>query len=427
MEDDTSSNAIASRRGILVAAIASIVAAGSYTTLVGLLITDLVDTQGWSVDTIGPGIGINMVLYGVTAPIGVYAMQRYGIARIANLALSLLVGGSVLALFPNPLVFNVCWGLVIGTGTGCLTMAYGSLIVKTWFPDRQGTLSGILVASCVVGQFALLPVWSEVMDAFGWRAPLIGSAALASVAIAANLVFLPDRSGPEPTAHSAYVPLHKGLYASVFRSLLAAFRSRVFWILVALFAICGATTNGIMWSHFTMAAASCGLAVTTASLVLLLVGIFNVVGTTASGWLTDRISLRIILAAAFLLRGMTLLWLPLVLDGVLDSRIVTFGIIFGIMDVATVPPVIAICNRVYGDNGPLVFGWVTAFHQLGAGMMAYAGGMIWLAFGDYDPLWYIAGTLSVVASVLVFGSRYRERFDLSTTRFSARTTARIST
>ena len=420
MEGASASRAIGARSGLLIAGITSIVAAGSYTTLAGLLTTDLVETLGWGVDTIGPGIGINMLFYGLTAPISIYAMRRYGIAKVANLALVLLIIGSALILFPIPLVFNIAWGFVIGIGTGCLTMAYASLIVKTWFPDRQGTISGYLVASSVFGQFALLPLWSEVMEAFGWRAPLVGSAMIAAIAIGINSIFLGNRPGIRAGHEAARRPMGGDFlgdtnFASVFRSLLGAFRTRIFWILVVLFMICGATTNGIMWSHFTMAAAICGLTVTAASSVLLLVGIFNVIGTTASGWLTDRINVRLILAVVFLIRALTLLWLPSMLDGVLDYRLVTFGMIFGIMDVATVPPVIAICNRVYGENGPSIFGWVNAFHQLGAGLMAYSGSVIWLVFGSYDLLWYFSGGLCAVACLVVFNSRYEGRLGLSTT------------
>lgn len=416
------SSVVRSRRGALIAGTTSIVAAGSYTTLAGLLTPGLVETLGWGVDAIGPGIGINMFFYGLTAPISIYAMQRYGIAKVANVALILLIIGSALVLFPMPLVFNIAWGFVIGIGTGCLTMAYGALIVKTWFPDRLGTISGYLVASSVVGQFVLLPVWSEVMEAFGWRAPLIGSAAIAAIAIVVNLVFLEGPPGVDADGDAARNSMQDSFFTNVFRSLLRAFETRVFWILVVLFMICGATTNGIMWSHFTMAATICGLTVTAASTVLLLVGVFNVIGTTASGWLTDRISDRTILAVAFLVRALTLLWLPSVLVGVFDSRIVTFGIIFGIVDVATVPPIIAICNRVYGDNGPAIFGWVNAFHQLGAGLMAYSGSMIWLVFGSYNPLWYVSGALCLLACLFVFNSRYQDRFDLSTSRVDLSTT-----
>lgn len=401
-----------SQRGALIAGIVNIVAAGSYTTLAGLLSTEFVSEIGWSVDIIGTGIAINMLLYGLTAPFSIYLMRRYGIPKIANIALLFLTLGSLAILIPVPLIFNLVWGFVIGIGTGCLTMAYGSLIVKTWFPGRQGTIAGCLVAASVFGQFALLPVWSEFVQMFGWRAPLIGTGLLAACAIGVNIVFLREPEETEAEADTVALsrhPLrHASLYQSVIKSLLSAMHTRIFWTLVTLFVICGATTNGIMWSHFTMAATICGLTVTTASSVLLIIGIFNVFGTTLAGWLTDRIDIRAILAVVFLVRALMLLWLPSILVGVFDSRLLAFAIIFGVMDVATVPPVISICNRIYGDDGPSVFGWVNAFHQLGAGAMALFGSMIWITFDNYDPLWYASGALCLLACIVVFTSSYRQ-------------------
>ncbi|MFA1626924.1 MFS transporter [Rhizobium mongolense] len=411
------SNNVTARRGqlgILIAGITSIVSAGSYTTLAGLLTTDLVKQLGWSVTSIGPGIALNMVLYGLTAPFAIYAMRRFGIAKVANIALLMLVAGSGMALISHPLMFNFAWGIVIGIGTGCLTMAYGSLIVRTWFSGQQGAISGYLVASSVFGQFALLPFWSEVMSTFGWRAPLIGSASIAALAILVNLIFL---RGAEPRisqAQASSAQRRAPIGPALFLGLLGAAKTWIFWVLVALFMICGATTNGIMWSHFTLAATICGLTVTAASSVLLLVGVFNVVGTTISGWLTDRIGVQIILAVAFGVRALTLLSLPFVLTEVFGAEIITFAIVFGIMDVATVPPVIAICNRVYGEDGPVVFGWVNAFHQVGAGAMAYYGSVLWLEYGSYNPLWYASGVLCLIAACFVFASRYPARHMLAT-------------
>ena len=94
--------------------------------------------------------------------------------------------------------------------------------------------------------------------------------------------------------------------------------------------------------------------------------------------------------------------------GVFETRIVTFGIIFGIKDIATVPHVIAICNRVHGDDGPSIFACVNVFHQLGACLMAFSGSMIWIAFGNYSPLWYASGALCLLASAVVYTNSYRD-------------------
>lgn len=389
----------------LVAAVVSIVAAGSYTTLAGLLSTTATAELGWSVSSISGGIGLNMALYGLTAPFAIFAMEKFGIRKVSVVALCTLMAGSALCLVPNLFLFNFSWGLLVGLGTGSLTMAYGALVARTWFGANQGTVAGVLTASAVFGQFAILPLWAELAALFGWQAPLLGCTALAAVAIVVNLLLMGDER--RHAAEADGVRAGNKRFTDIFRVLFTVMKSRAFWTLVGIFLICGATTNGVMWSHFIPAAGDAGMSATAASSVLFLIGVFNVFGTVASGWLADRISSRLILAFVFVGRGATFLWLPLIMASDFDARIATFGILFGILDVATVPPVIVLCNRVFGREGPTVFGWINGFHQIGAGTMAFTGGMIRTTYGSYDLLWMIAGVLCIVAATLAYANRYR--------------------
>lgn len=408
MIDENVRSAVTPRQqwAALIAAVCSIVAAGSYTTLAGLLSTKFINELGWSPSAISIGVGINMALYGVTAPFAIFVMEKYGIRRVSVWALCVLIAGSIVCLVPNVAVFNVSWGLLVGLGTGSLTMAYGALVARNWFGANQGTVAGVLTASAVLGQFALLPIWAEVAAAYGWRAPLIGSAALAALAMVVNIALMGDERSIASEVEVAEARNKR--FLDIFAVLFAAMKSNPFWVLVGLFIICGATTNGIMWSHFTPAANEAGMTTTAASSVLFLIGVFNVLGTVSAGWLADRMSPRLILAFVFFGRAATLLWLPLIIASGLDVQMVAFGVLFGILDVATVPPVIALCNRVFGREGPAIFGWVNAFHQLGAGVMAFSGGVMRETVGSYDPLWITAGVLCAVAVLLAYASRYRE-------------------
>jgi predicted MFS family arabinose efflux permease len=211
------------------------------------------------------------------------------------------------------------------------------------------------------------------MGYFGWRAPIFGAGLLTLLAIILNIKFMPAKTAQQ--SNNGADRLMSGL-EKLMRVFIAALTNKIFWTLVLLFIICGATTNGIMWSHFTPAANDCGISITSASSALLLVGIFNVVGTITAGWLSDRASVRAILSIVFAGRALTLLWLPSIFANVSEPQLFLFGAIFGLLDVATVPPVIVICTRVYGDRGPEIFGWINAFHQLGAGGMAFIGAVI---------------------------------------------------
>lgn len=388
----------------LVIAALSIVTAGSFTTLSGLLTAELAGTAGWTTTTTAPGVAINMILYGASAPFAIHAMNRYGIRVVTVAALGLLIAGSGLCITGNVLLYNLGWGFVVGVGCGTLTMAYGAFIARLWF-EKSGTPTGFLTAAAVTGQFALLPVWAELSHTFGWRTSLIGSSVLAAVTIAATLLFLRERTAGLQTISNRYLDRSERLN-DVLKTIWDAASTPTFWVIVIHFAMCGATTNGLMWSNFTPAAQDQGLGTAAASTILLLIGIFNIPGTIASGWLCDRVSNRAILAAVFCVRAVALLTLPFILGSTFSWQLVLFGIAFGVFDVATVPPVIALCNRVFGSKGPSVFAWVNTGHQVGAGWMALVGSGIKATTGSFTWLWFFAAAMSLSAAIVVYMSQY---------------------
>ncbi len=152
--------------------------------------------------------------------------------------------------------------------------------------------------------------------------------------------------------------------------LLRSARTGPFWLLAGAFAICGASTNGIMWSNWAPAAHDHGMRATAAASLLSLIGIFSALGALLA-WLTDRFDPRRVLSVCFAVRALTLLALPLVFTSGVSAPMLLFAAVYGLVDVATVPPVIELARRVYGEDGPLVFGWTNAAHQLGAGASAF--------------------------------------------------------
>src|SRR5262249_38997637 len=171
----------------------------------------------------------------------------------------------------------------------------------------------------------------------------------------------------------------------------SAARTRPFWLLAGGFAICGATTNGLIGTHFIPAAHDHGLPETTAASLLALVGLFDIVGTGASGWLTDRFDSRLLLGAYYGLRGGSLLVLPTLFAGAVRPSMLVFILFYGLDWVATVPPTVALCRQYFGTSGPVVFGWVFASHQFGAAVAATGAGVIRDQLGNYALAWYLAG------------------------------------
>lgn len=398
-------------RMVAVAA-AALMATGSYTTIAGLITEPLVTTQDWSRGDIGVAVAINMVLYGAVAPFSAALMDRYGMRKISVFALVLLAGSSTLLVTATPSAgwFIVWWGFLVGVGTGSITMVFGATVANRWFADRIGLATGILTSASVVGQFAILPLLSTLMSRTDWRAPIMVCGALAAGAAALTLALRDHPSdldvtrygsnpGPDLEARST-TALRQSALARTLHVLRNCVRNPAFWLLSFMFFLCGATTNGLLWSHFTPAAHDHGMAATAASSLLALVGIANILGTVSAGWLSDRMEPRILLAGFFLVRGSTLAVLPLIFTSQVNPSLVGFAIMFGILDVATVPPTIALCGHYFGVDSALAFGWVNVAHQIGAGAMAATGGLIRESVGAYTSVWILSAFLCVAAAMM---------------------------
>jgi predicted MFS family arabinose efflux permease len=193
--------------------------------------------------------------------------------------------------------------------------------------------------------------------------------------------------------------------ARAVRALRDAARTRTFWLLAGGFAICGMSTNGLVGTHFVTAAHDHGMPPTTAASLLALVGLFDIAGTIFSGWLTDRVDPRLLLAVYYTLRGVSLVILPSLFGPNTEPPMWAFIVFYGLDWIATVPPTVALCRGRFGTSGPVVFGWVFASHQIGAALAAVGAGAIRDTQGTYDPAWFMAGGLCVVAASLSLAIR----------------------
>jgi len=143
-----------------------------------------------------------------------------------------------------------------------------------------------------------------------------------------------------------------------------------------------------------------GMGATTAASLLAVVGLFDIIGTTGSGWLTDRFDPRVLLGIYYSMRGLALIALPLILGPNVDPPLLVVMMLFGLDWVATVPPTAILCTRIYGpERGPIVFGWVFASHMIGAAVAAAVTGAIREINGDYSTAWFLAGALALAAAV----------------------------
>ncbi|MFI0445305.1 MFS transporter [Actinomadura sp. 6N118] len=394
---------------VAVAAVA-IMAAGAFSTLPGLLVDPLHREFHWSHGTTGLAMWVNMALNGLVAPFAAALMERFGPRRIAAAALVTIAAGAVLTtVMTAAWQLTLYWGVLIGLGTGAMGGTFATVITNRWFVRRRGLATGILTASSVFGQFVFLPPLAWIVDHVEWRAGTVTVAVAALVVVPFGWFLLRDHpSDAGTTAYGATepsppAPPRPHAFRRAFQVLRGAARTRTFWLLAGTFAICGISTNGLMWTHFVPAAGDHGMAPTTAASMLTLIGIFNVGGTIASGWLTDRYDARLLLAVYYTLRAGTLFALPHILGPAVHPPLIAFVVLFGLLDVATIPPTIALSairDRFGPEESAIVFGWTLAAHQVGAGLMALTGGLLRDALGAYTLVWIFAGLLCLVAALM---------------------------
>src|SRR6185312_2230557 len=355
----------------------------------GVLIDPLHAEFGWSVATISGAVAVNMALYGLVAPFAAALMERFGVRRVVMSALVVVAIGSGLTVFMTASwQLVLLWGVLVGLGTGSMALSLVATVTGRWFVARRGLVSGVLTAGSATGQLIFLPVVADIEQHHGWRPAALGTAA-AALAVAPLVAWLlRDR------------PRDVGAVRTAVRGLVGAARTPVFWLLAVAFMICGASTNGLVQPHFIPSAHDHGLPVTTAAGLLAVVGIFDIAGTIFSGWLTDRFDPRLLLLTYYLFRGLSLFLLPSLFAPGVHLSMVAFIVFYGLDWVATVPPTLALCRQFFGARAPVVFGWVFASHQVGSAIAAFGGGVVRDLTGSYNPAWYGAGLLCLLASAL---------------------------
>ena len=389
-----------------------LIASAAFRSSTGVMIVPIEEELGWSRAATSLAISINLVLYGVTAPFAAALMERFGIRTIAAGALAFIaLGTGLTAVMRESWQLVVLWGILVGVGTGATALVFGALVANRWFVRRRGLVVGVFGAAWATGQLVFLPLMAHTIENHGWRYAALGVALLSAALIPVVWLVMRDRPsdiglapyGGEAASTSSQENTRGNAWrtaTSALATLGDAARTRAFWLLAGTFFVCGWTTNGIISSHFVPAMHDHGMGATTAASLLVIVGLFDMVGTIGSGWLTDRIDPRILLVAYYALRGLALIALPIILGPDVDMPLILVMVLFGLDWVATVPPTVTLCREIYGpDAGAVIFGWVFAAHMVGAAVSAAVTGWIRVSAGDYAVAWWGAGALALLAAL----------------------------
>jgi len=371
---------------------------------------------GWLRTTTSAALSVNILLYGLTGPFAGSLMARVGVRRVVLTALVLLACGVAAApLITQSWQLVTLWGLGIGVGTGLIAMVLAATVVNRWFVARRGMVLGVLTASASTGQLVFLPMLAQATARYGWRTAVLIAAAIVATLIPLVAWFLresPESMGLRPYGAESHAPSERTTSASDAGTSLGALAvlrdvapTRNFWILFFTFFICGASTNGLIGAHLIPAAHDHGIPEVRAASLLALMGLCDLIGTTAAGWMSDRWDSRYLLGAYYGLRGLSLLFLPVALAGAAPSLIV-FAVWYGLDWIATVPPTLKLSNEAFGrTRAPIVFGWIAGGHQLGAASIALAAGALRVSSGRYDYAFIGAGALCLGAAALALAFR----------------------
>src|SRR6202163_301116 len=371
-----------------------------------VLILPLETAFGWDRASISLAAAVGIFLYGLIGPFGAALMLRFGIRRTVLCALALMaVSSAASALMTRRWELVMCWGVLSGLSTGCVAVVLGATIVNRWFVKHRGVVMGAMTASAATGTLIFLPALAAIAQHHGWQPVVltVGSCALALIPLVWWL--LPERpgdigltrygaAGAAPPEDNTRNPLGAALGA-----LGQAIRRRDFWYLFATFFICGFTTNGLVGTHLIALCGDHGIAEVRAAGLLAMMGVFDLIGTTASGWLTDRVDPRKLLFIYYSLRGAALFYLPY--SNFSCRSLSMFAVFYGLDWIATVPPTLRLTTEAFGESAAaMVFGWILAGHQLGAACAAFMAGYLRQLRGGQVDAFLFAGSTGIIAAAI---------------------------
>ena len=358
----------------------------------GLFFMDFKEDLGISLTEAGLSIGIQMLMWGLTGPIFGAIADKYGGHKAIALAFVFFIAG-IYFLYAGPntgIFFQIDMGILVGIGLGGTAISIPMAIVGKHFPLSNRTIAMSLVTA--IGSFGyflspLLTTYS--LSENGWQITLIAFlVALFIGLIVSYFVRSPSLEQSIETPNSQ----------STLEAIKEAFASKSYLLLVSGFFVCGFHIT-LVGTHVPTYVVDRGLESWTAAAILSLIGLFNIFGSLLSGYLSTKISKKIILSFIYSLRGLSIIFFIFLPASNINAFI--FGASFGFLWLSTVPATSGIVAHMFGTKYlGLLYGIVFLSHQVGSFFGAYLGGLFHDLYGSYDYAWYLAIALSVFAAII---------------------------
>jgi len=388
---------------IVAVTLVTLMAAQAVRAAPGVIIVPLEQEFGWDRAAISLAVGVSLLAFGLGGPLGGWLLERFGPRKLLTAGI-LLIGAGLVALMNIRELWQlyVVWGIVIGLGTGAAGQVASAAIAQRWFRTHRGLIVGLFGGATSAGQLVFVPAMAALSVAVGWRAAialLLGAAAVAVVPLVLLMRDRPSDVGQRAVGEGTTLTAAEKADDARRTPVREALRRREFWLLAGSFFVCGYTSNGLIGTHLIPHAVEHGFTEVAAAGALALLGALNIVGTLASGWLTDRYDNRKLLAAYYGFRAISLFALPLVYD---LRGLLLFAVVYGLDWIATVPPTVNLTAQIFGPGSVgTLYGWIWFSHMVGAALAAYAGGFFRVLLGDYHLMFVSAGILGFIAVTLV--------------------------
>ena len=358
----------------------------------GLFFFDFEIDLGCTQTQFGFAMGVQLLFWGLLGPVFGIITDKYG-GRIAVIIgfLFYFAGIYYLNYGPNTgtwFIFDI--GILVGIGLGATAISIPVSIVAKHFPLNTRTMAtGIVTAAGSFGYF-ISPMYTRyTLLEFGWNTTLV----IFGIMIIAGLFIAFFISTPMQEVEKKNEKTQSAMEA-----IKEAFSNKSFVYLTLGFFVCG-WHIALVATHIPMHIRDKGLEDWTATAILALIGLFNIFGTLSSGYLSTRISKKKLLSTIYFLRGVSLIYFIFMPPNVINALI--FGITFGYLWLATVPPTNGIVGHIFGTKYiTLLYGFVFLSHQVGSFLGAYLGGLFHDLYGSLDYAWYISIALSLFAGLI---------------------------
>ncbi len=395
---------------IVIITFLTLISAAAFRSTTGVMLMPLEMEFGWTRSLTSGAVSLNLLMYGLTAPFAATLIERFSLRRVVTFALLIVSLGTFLTTkMTAGWQLYVLWGLFVGFGTGCLALVFGAAVANRWFVKNRGLVTGIFSAGYATGSMIFLPTMTWMINHHGWRWASVTISSFALILSVVVALFMRDRPSdvgllPYGASKEPEVgPKAPATARGAIEVLMTSLRHPAFWVLGFTFFVCGWSTNGLIGTHFIPAAHDHGMPANTAASLLAVVGIFDLIGTIASGWLTDRVSSMWLLVFYYGLRGLALLSVPVLLGPTVKPPLLFFIVFYGLDWIATVPPTVQLCREYFGlARSGVVYGWVFASHMIGASIAASFAGWIRVSHGTYTIAWYTAAALCIIAAGSMF-------------------------